>query len=314
MMTNNARHPVIDAHMHLWDHVLGRVHGKTPVTPVANGVLRIGEDEVLGMPAYMLDCRALAEYFVAEMDAAGVSAAVVVQEYLDGEQNDYLLSVASRYPGRFFMHGLPDWFNAGGVAEEVSALLEQGFRGIKLPAMHLAGNVALDDDRLMPAYEQVEASGAVLAIDLCEGEAQVPAMRRVLEKCPTLKVAIGHFGMPSRHGWPGQLDLVEHENVYIETGGIVWLYREAGVGFTPALDAICYAIDRIGADKIMWGSDWPRTMTDFTYDQSLAFLRDTDRVSENDKAKLLAGNARRLYGFPEETSKPPRSLPRITEG
>ncbi len=314
MNAHNPPHPVIDAHMHLWDRVHGTVQGKTPVVPVANGVVRIGDNDVLGMPAYMLDCRARAEYFIAEMEAAGVGGAVVVQEYLDGEQNDYLLETASRYPGRFFMHALPDWFNADGVAAEVGALLSRGFRGIKLPAMHLTGTTTLDDIRFMAAYEQVHDAGAVLAIDLCEDEAQVPAMRRVLDRFPALKVAVGHFGMPSRGGWPGQLELCRYENVYIETGGIVWLYRAHGTGFAPALDAVCEAIEHIGADKIMWGSDWPRTMTDFTYDQSLAFLRDTDRISETDKARVLAGNARRLYGFPADTPAPAKPIPRITEG
>jgi predicted TIM-barrel fold metal-dependent hydrolase len=279
---------------------------------VRNGTIEIGEQQMLGMPAYMLDCRALAEYFVAEMDALGVSAGVVVQEYLDGEQNDYLMKVAEQFPGRFFMHGLPNWFEPDTVASEIAGLLEQGFRGIKLPACHLLNQLELDDARLLPAYRMIAEADAVLAVDLSFDAQQVPAFRRVMDANQSMKVAIGHFGVPSRGGWPGQLELCDFDNVYIETGGIVWLYRHAGVGFEPALDAIGQAIERVGADKIMWGSDWPRTMTDFTYEQSLAFLRDTDMFPPITKQKLLGGNAQRLYGLSAAT--PRSALRRITEG
>ena len=62
----------------------------------------------------------------------------------------------------------------------------------------------------------------------------------------------------------------------------------------------------------MWGSDWPRTMVDFTYRQSLDFIRDDDSIDDNDKQAFLGKNAERLYGFQLEQSK--FSVPLITEG
>lgn len=303
---------IVDAHLHLWDRVHGRVHGETPVTPQRDGVIRIGEQAVLGMPAYMHDCRATVEHLIAEMDAAGVDAAVVVQEYLDGEQNDYLLDVAQRFPGRFFMHALPNWFDSDGIADEVEALLNRGFKGVKMPAHHLIGKIDLDDKRFTPVYAMLENAGCVLAVDLSEGQDQVQPMRRVLDQHPTLKVALGHFGMPTRDGWPGQLELCRYENVFIETGGIIWLYREQGYPFPDAIDAIEQAVKRIGDDKIMWGSDWPRTMVDFTYRQSIEFILSSERFNQTQKAKLLGENAAKLYRLPKPDS-PRRPVKLITE-
>ena len=62
----------------------------------------------------------------------------------------------------------------------------------------------------------------------------------------------------------------------------------------------------------MWGSDWPRTMVDFTYRQSLDFIFTDDAIGSEDKAAILGANAAELYGF-----KGPRSvdrIPLITEG
>ena len=89
---------IIDAHMHIWDRIHGLVNGELPVRSLGSGMISIGEEKMLGMPATFNDCQALAEYVIGEFDASGVPAGVVVQEYLDGPQNDYLLAVQSNYP------------------------------------------------------------------------------------------------------------------------------------------------------------------------------------------------------------------------
>jgi len=304
---------LIDAHMHLWNKVHGQVHGQIPVTPISNGVIQIGEARMLGMPAYLVDCQAKADLFVAEMDAQGVDAAVVVQEYLDGEQNEYLLDVMNRHPGRFFVHGLPNWFEPDTVYEQVATLLQRGFKGVKLPAHHLVGTIRLNDNRLMRVYESLALQNCVLAVDLSEGQDEVPAMEEIIEHNPTLRIALGHFGMPTRGGWPGQLNLCRHEHVHLETGGIIWLYRNEGYPFSSAIDALRRAADTVGIEKVMWGSDWPRTMVDFTYRQSIEFIRQSTRLSDAEKGAILGDNAQRLYQFsvPEVARIP---LPVITEG
>jgi hypothetical protein len=306
---------IVDAHMHIWNKLDGRIGGKTPVVPLGNGMIRIGEATMLGMPATHLDCSARAEWVVAEFDAAGVDVGVVVQEYLDGEQNAYVQEVQQRFPGRFFVHGLPDFFQPDHVAQEAADLLALGFRGLKLPGGHLAlAKIALDDPQFMPIWEQMAAEGQVLSVDLSEGQEQVPQMENILQRYPKLHVAIGHFGMVTRGGWPGQLHLCRHENVYMETGGIIWLCRQEGYPFHRAIEAIHQAHEEVGVEKLMWGSDWPRTMVDFTYRQSLDFIRKEENgLSDAEKRLLLGENAARLYRLPTPTvQRGPAAL--ITEG
>ena len=303
---------IIDAHMHIWERVNGQVRGEKAVLPLANGKIRIGDDELLGMPAHMTDCAALAEMIIGEFDAAGVAAGVVVQEYLDGPQNDYLVKVSEHYPGRFFVHALPNFFRLESVVEEAFGLFERGFQGLKLCAGHLLEKMSLDDNMLFPIWERMESEGLVLAVDFSEGEHQVTAFESVLAAYPRLKVAIGHFGMPNRDGWPGQLRLCRHENVFMECGGIIWLYRGEGFPFVAAQGAIRKAIDEVGVEKLMWGSDWPRTMVDFTYRQSLDFVRLESCLDDLEKKAFLGGNALKLYGFSQVCEK--HALPLITEG
>jgi predicted TIM-barrel fold metal-dependent hydrolase len=55
----------------------------------------------------------------------------------------------------------------------------------------------------------------------------------------------------------------------------------------------------VGAEKLMWGSDYPRTMTAITYRMSLDFLRESRELTENEKTRILGENAKDFYGFTE---------------
>ncbi len=306
---------IIDAHIHLWDKVNGLL-GTGKTEPVKDGIIRIGGKEIQGMPTWFSDCRNPAELALAALDDAGVHVAVVTQEYLDGNQNDYLLQVKRQYPDRFFVHGLIDFTKPQNLAREFNRIAEMGFRGIKCPAMFLPDlkpPVHLDDAPLMDIWQQMVERDMVLSIDLAPGNVQVPQMRRVLKRVPGLKVAIGHFGMAGRKGWMHQIRLAEHKNVHVECGGIIWLYRKEGPPFRTAQLKIKQAAKAVGADKIMWGSDYPRTMVDFTYRQSLDFARyGCDFFTEEEKDMFLGANAARLYGIDYSTqNKRPRRL--ITE-
>ena len=305
---------VLDAHMHCWDQLSGMIGNKTPVTPLKQGRIRIGDDVVQGMPATFLDCRATAERVIADWDANGVAGGILVQEYLDGEQNDYSLQILAKYPGRFRAYALPDFFRTDDTAAEAISLIQSGgFCGVKICGGHIEGHVKLDDERLLPLYEYLDEHDLKVSLDFAEGEAQVAEFERVLERHPHLQVAVGHFAMPTRGGWPAQLRIARHPRVMIESGGIVWLYRHEGPEFPEAIEAIQRARDEVGIEKLMWGSDWPRTMCDFTYAQSLDFVRNTDALNEEEKAAFLGGNAARFYGFPspESVVEPP---PPITAG
>lgn len=306
----------VDAHMHIWTKLQGRIGRSIPLVGLANGMIRIGDGPpMLGMPATHLDSTARAEWALAEFDAAGVDAGVVVQENMDGEQNDYCAETMRKHAGRFWCHGLPDYFSPATFTQQCDRLLGQGFRGIKIPGGHLKmAGVRIDDDAFMPVWKRMADEGQVLAIDFAEGQDEVPQMQNILRRLPKLKVAIGHFGMPTRNGWPGQLMLCkEHESVYLESGGIIWLYRKEGYPFPAAMKAIRQAADAVGIEKLMWGSDWPRTMVDFTYRQSIQFVRDTALLSACEKELFLGENAARLYDIPHP-AQARKAATLITEG
>jgi predicted TIM-barrel fold metal-dependent hydrolase len=150
----------------------------------------------------------------------------------------------------------------------------------------------------------MERNDILLSIDLAAGTEQVSEMEEIISECPRLRIAIGHFGMVTRTGWQSQIKLARHPRVMIESGGITWLFNDEFYPFTGAIKAIKEAASLVGIDKLMWGSDYPRTITAITYRMSFDFVLKSNLLSEEEKKSFLCENARRFYGFNELVSLP----------
>jgi len=61
------------------------------------------------------------------------------------------------------------------------------------------------------------------------------------------------------------------------------------------LGAVLRVIDAFGLDRCMWGTDWTRTIGMLTYEQGVAPFRETKRLSESDKARLMGGTLQKVY-------------------
>lgn len=279
-----SKYTVVDAHLHLWEKQNGRVNGKA-VIGVGNGKSDFGGEVRQMMPPYMEDDKNTVERLIANMDYACVSGCVVTQEYIDGNQDSYLLSAKAKYPDRIKICSL---------YEEKENFLLDGVDGVKICAGRLADK---DLKKLLPVFQKVENAGKFISIDLADGDAQVEAMEYLISKCPDLKIAIGHFGMVTTTGWQKQIALAKHKNVYIESGGLTWLFHKEFYPYPSAIDAILEARDICGMEKLMWGSDYPRTMTDITYPMAVRFIAESTKLTEEEKRAFLGGTAVKFYGF-----------------
>ena len=272
---------IIDAHAHLWKKQNGIVNGK-PVFDVGGGKSNFGGEIRQMMPAYMTDGENSAERFLANMDYARVSGAVITQEYIDGNQDEYLLSCKN------------DRLKICALYEEKPLGDISAFDGIKLCAGRLADKNLLN--HLHP-FEVAAEKGKFISIDLADGAEQTDMMQKIAELFPDLRIAVGHFGMVTRDGWLEQIKLAKNKNVFIESGGITWLFNSEFYPFPSAVDAINEAADLVGFEKLMWGSDYPRTMTAITYKMSYDFAEKTTAISEENKKLFLGENAVKFYGF-----------------
>lgn len=277
---------IIDAHLHLWDRQNGRVNGK-PVVALRGGRSDFGGDLRQMMPPYMLDGRNTAQMLIANMDYAQVSGCVVTQEYIDGNQDAYLLQCREEYPERMRICCLYE-------EKPIPDSWVEEFDGIKLCGGRLSDKNLLHHKAV---FAQANRLGKFISIDLADGDLQTDAMQTLAEEFPELRMAIGHFGMVTVEGWQKQIALAKNPNVYIESGGITWLFHREYYPYPGAIAAIREAIDICGIEKLMWGSDYPRTMTAITYLMSRDFIEKSDNFTAQEKAAFLGDNAKRFYGF-----------------
>jgi predicted TIM-barrel fold metal-dependent hydrolase len=285
---------IIDAHSHLWLNQDTLVDGQLicQLEPNRSRSLFFGEERQM-LPPFMTDGQNTAERFLSNMDYAQVAAAVVTQEFIDGLQNNYLKQVERRYPDRFFTFGMAD-YRKPGFLKQAEELIKD-FKGIKVPAARLPQHFL--NDEMIQMMHLLEQKGKILGIELMDGDAQVGQMEEIIQECPKLKIAIGHFGMVTRPGWLSQIKLARHENVYVESGGITWLFNDEFYPFPSAVRAIKEATELVGIEKLMWGSDYPRTITAITYRMSYDFINKTTELSMYDKRLFLGENAKQFYGF-----------------
>jgi predicted TIM-barrel fold metal-dependent hydrolase len=266
-----------------------------PLEPNRSRSLFFGEERQM-LPPYMTDGQNTAERFLSNMDYAQVSAAVITQEFIDGLQNSYLEQVQRQYPDRFFCFAMAE-FRKPGFLDEAKSLIHSGFRGIKIPAARLETQFL--NEEFMQLFRWMEQQNIILGIELADGDAQVGQLEEVISECPQLKMAIGHFGMVTRPHWMSQIRLARHENVFVESGGITWLFNDEFYPYTSAVKAIKEAAEAVGVEKLMWGSDYPRTITAITYKMSYDFVTKSKELTDKEKQQFLFDNARRFFGFGE---------------
>ena len=189
---------IIDAHAHLWLRQKGKVDGRD-VFPVGGGKSDFGGSVRQMMPPYMTDDANTAERFLANMDYARVSAAIITQEEIDGNQDDYLLNIRRKWPDRFRVCSL---------YEENKPFRTEEFDGVKLCAGRLP---TVDLTRHAEVFDRANQEGKFISVDLADGDIQTGSLQEMICQYPDLKIAIGHFGMVTRSGWLEQIRLARHK-------------------------------------------------------------------------------------------------------
>jgi L-fuconolactonase len=246
------------------------------------------------------------ESLMFEMDRAGVLHALLVQ-MIGHYDNTYILECARRFPGRYGViahvnHGAPD------AVQQLERLAEQRISGIRFTAsMRSQGD---DPLVLWRAAQRLGLSITTLGLST---DFVSDAFVELLETITDVPIVIEHLGAnnsPERD--PATLEtrrqifaLSRYPNVYMKIHGLgefserAFPRTEPFPFIRPVPPLFDLAYDAFGAERLMWGSDFPPVAGREGYLNALRFTQEYfSGKSDDERAAIFGRNALKVFPIP----------------
>lgn len=227
----------------------------------------------------------------------GLSHGVLVQPSFLGTDNSHMLQALAAAPER--LRGVavvaPDVSHS-----QLKRMARLGVRGIRLNLMGQA-LPDLGSATWAPLLEAVAELG--WHVELHRPIEDIPSLCVVLQRYGC-KVAIDHFGRPraafgTQHAtFQRLLELGESGRIWVKVSGVYRLGGTHAENLSFAHDAVPLLIEHFGADRLMWGSDWPHTQHERQVDYASEFALFQSLVPwAAQRRAILCDGPGKLFGF-----------------
>jgi L-fuconolactonase len=236
-----------------------------------------------------------AEDFLECMAAAGVDRAVLVQPMSAyGFDNRYVIDSARAHPDRLASVVIVD--TSEDPVRRLRAMADDGVSGVRLFAIGNPTLARLDDPKALALCVVAAELGLRVVVTILSN--QLPGLRAMLERFPEVTIVLDHCAFPDLSGGRPYakagdlLELATLPNVTLKVSGYLLEQAEATGDPRDLVDELAAAF---GADRLLWGSDYPQT-----HDRSYAALVELgraacSRLSPADQRAFLGENALRLW-------------------
>lgn len=246
---------------------------------------------------------------VATLDASGVDGAILISAFTMYRYDaSYAIDVYKKYPRRFALIKPVDPADPG-VAEIIAEWKRSpGTVGVRM----LLARSGLAADPADPGLNKVLETAARLSMPVnLHIAGRLDQGIELIRRNPDTQIIIDHLALVQPHEppkpaepWaelPKVLTIAKFPNVVMKITGACTLSREA-YPFNDIWDPVCRMIDAYGIDRCLWGTDWTRAVAFLTHKQGVDAFRETNRLSANDRAKLMGANTARVYGWSPDVS------------
>jgi L-fuconolactonase len=244
---------------------------------------------------------ATGDEMVAAMDKLGIDGAIFISSFsMYRYDASYAKEVQQAHPGRFALVKPVD-SNDPAVADVIADWKKTpGTVGIRIIVTDEPGRERNDAgiDRIL--REAVRHDFPVNM--LCWGN--LDAGSALIARHPDTRFIIDHLGLMQPRTppappepWaelPKVLKLAKRPNAVIKISGACTLSREP-YPFADIWDPLRRIFDAWGIDRCLWGTDWTRAHAVVNYEQAVEPFRQTDRLSESERAMLMGGACAKAY-------------------
>lgn len=271
----------IDAHVHLWDPARGDYGWLGPHLPVLNRRFA---------PAQLYPL--LVEH--------GVDGVVLVQAAPTAAETDYLLQLSAES----WILGVVGWIDLDSpdAAAEAAARRLRGSKlvGVRPMLQDLADPRWILDSRREPALLALEGGG--VKFDALIRPPHLPVINELAARHPGLSIVIDHAAKPVigktiDGAWREAMrQVAAHTNVTCKLSGLMTeLARATEASVIPFY--VGELLDAFGAERLIWGSDWPVLTQAASYAQWLEISeRSLAGLGQQAREGVMGGNAARVYG------------------
>jgi len=232
----------------------------------------------------------------------GIDGCLAVQADQSEDETDFLLELSTKYS---FIKGIVGWIDLR--AENLEERLQhysqfkiiKGFRHVvqdEPDPNFIIGESFKKGIKLLQEYG--------FTYDILIFPTQLQATLKLVQEFPEHRFVIDHIAKPEiKKGLVKEWEVLMRKiagypNVFCKVSGMVteadwsnWKYND----FLPYLDVI---FESFGANRIMFGSDWPVCLLGGNYESMKSIIdRYIYSFSEEDKQNIMGKNAVKFYGL-----------------
>ena len=244
----------------------------------------------------------LPQYLEPLLQQNGFDGCVTIQSEQSENENLFQLANAEKYD---FIKGIVGWIDlqAGNVAERLAYYKQfekiKGFRHILQGEPERSFMLQPEFLRGIKALKEFNYTYDILIFP-----GQLSFTQKFVAKFPEQKFVIDHLAKPyikdkKIDEWKKDIQQVaQYENVYCKISGYITeadLKHWKKEDFIPYLDVV---LNAFGADRIMFGSDWPVCLAGSDYNEVVNIVKDYfSSFTQNEQDKFFGLNAIEFYNL-----------------
>lgn len=285
--TNAERLPVVDSHQHTWVLDKGYYDWLTPDISALYHDFTINDYQQVA---------------TASLGSKTVINTILVQASTADAETDYMLKQATNNP---LIAGVVGWVDFEKDSQQVCERLvtlaaNNTFKGVRPMLQDIEDLNWVLSPSFSPIFRQLIALN--LSFDaLCRVE-HLPNILLLAKQYPDLSIVIDHCAKPNISEseiavWSTAISAFKDlPNVFVKVSGLTLEAspkQQDSKSFTPYFNLVHQAF---GANRMMWGSDWPVVNINNNYSTWLQISEQlVEQWNKTDKERFWSGTAKEFY-------------------